>query len=733
MRRLAIAMLAVLLPRAVAAQTDGCDPGMLEIREVSVSGNDKFQSGLLENSIVTAPTSWMRRNLGIPLGPKRCLDSLDVQRDALRIRLYYRLHGYYKTAVTSQLEPDGTTGVKVRFTIKEGPPVIIDSLTVTGLDSVRDRDELLKLFKPFQHGIFSAVALSQVTDTVIERLHGSGYPYAEKPLQSTQVDSSSEHAIVSIQFFERIGDRTQLELPSHRARIGKILYDISPGGDSSEVSENTIRKMLSFQPGDIYDEGRLARSERDLYQLETYRRVTIQRLPADSQPSDTLITVRVTVAEGKMRTIRLGGGWATLDCLRFQTRYVDRNFAGSDAKRLVLLGRISRIALCTPSVRSDTLRDSLNYYASAQLRLPSLLGPRTTPSFTVYSERTSEFEAYLRSTPIGAAVELTRDLKPRGYTPFLPVTLTYRIEYGHTSAQPAVFCQLFNQCSPADIARLQENSLLQIIGGAIARNNADNILDPSTGDEERLALETGTTSIQTGGNTRFSRALGQVTYYKPIGRSVLAAGLQIGGVFEGFSFDGATSYVPPEERLYAGGPNSVRGYGQNLLGPLVYIVNGYEVVDSAGKQFFRTTDSTKVNQRSATGGNASIVANVEWRIRSPFLTDILQLAIFVDGGYVWNRPDQTIQPLRWTPGVGIRVRTPIGPIRVDFGYNGYAPTTGPAYFSTTDNQLLCVSPGNTFEQGVIPSNQSCPASYAPPPNTSFISKITFNFSIGQAF
>jgi hypothetical protein len=143
------------------------------------------------------------------------------------------------------------------------------------------------------------------------------------------------------------------------------------------------------------------------------------------------------------------------------------------------------------------------------------------------------------------------------------------------------------------------------------------------------------------------------------------------------------------------------------------------------------------------GGNSSIVANIEYRVRSPFLSRLLQWTLFYDGGEVWN--DTTggvrfvVRDLKWTPGVGLRAFSPVGPIRVDVGYDPYGRPGGPAYYNPPVGpdrkaNLYCVSPG------VAPANQlqgnnspPCPASYHPQPFSGFFQRLTLNLSIGQAF
>ena len=327
-----------------------------------------------------------------------------------------------------------------------------------------------------------------------------------------------------------------------------------------------MRRLLSFKVGDVFRSRDLARSERDLYQLETYSHVDVALAPDSAQPNDSSLTVRVQLNESKMISLGVGAGWATLDCIRTQARLADRNFLGG-ARRLELNGRLSHLALCPKDVRDDSISNRVNYYASGTIRLRGLIGPHTLPSFTLFSERTSEFRAYVRETVIGGAAEVSRDLQPRDVRPGLPLTLSYRLEYGRTTASPAVFCQLFNRCALADIERLQQNGTLHVFGASLVRDRSDQLLDPSNGNQLHFELRSGTTSLDTASGTRFSRVLAEGAVYKTVGASTFAARLQLAAILDGFTTNGATAYVPPEERLYAGGPNSVRGFSQNLLGP----------------------------------------------------------------------------------------------------------------------------------------------------------------------
>jgi len=97
---------------------------------------------------------------------------------------------------------------------------------------------------------------------------------------------------------------------------------------------------------------------------------------------------------------------------------------------------------------------------------------------------------------------------------------------------------------------------------------------------------------------------------------------------------------------------------------------------------------------------ALIVANFEARLRSPFYPELIQYTLFADAGDVWQR-DRAIggnqhkasslwlNALKWTPGIGVRVFTPVGPFQANVGYNPYAQPPGAIYFDASAAKTKC--------------------------------------------
>jgi len=126
-----------------------------------------------------------------------------------------------------------------------------------------------------------------------------------------------------------------------------------------------------------------------------------------------------------------------------------------------------------------------------------------------------------------------------------------------------------------------------------------------------------------------------------------------------------------------------------------------------------------------TGGNSAVVLNAELRFPSPIFAQRMRLGLFVDAGQVWERGEQlpVVRGLRVTPGLGLRFTTPLGPVRIDAAYNGYAAEPGPLYFqNNADNSLtLRLNPDSTV------------VTYQPVRPSSFWRRLVVQFALGQAF
>jgi outer membrane protein insertion porin family len=160
------------------------------------------------------------------------------------------------------------------------------------------------------------------------------------------------------------------------------------------------------------------------------------------------------------------------------------------------------------------------------------------------------------------------------------------------------------------------------------------------------------------GDKDFVKGTGMLAYYHTFFEKVvleLKGRAGLAGAFD------STPDVPIYERFFAGGANTIRGYKERRVGPRDPSTN------------------------EPVGGDSIIVGNIE--VTFPVYEKILKGAIFLDAGNVWPETSEFLGGggYRAGAGIGVRVKTPIGPVKVDWGYplvkNYDDSKTGEFYFS----------------------------------------------------
>ncbi len=759
-RRVALtAALLALAPGSLLAQAGDCEGDEQEVRSLEFRGNTVFRASELALRIVTSPSDFLARNLRI-LGSRWCLDSDELRLDVGRLRVFYRRHGYFNTTVDTVVTPftDGRGGVRVAFNIREGLPVIVDTLRISGLEGALVEIADTASLALHRGIVFDVTRLQGAIDSIKVRLRNNGHPRADVAASFSAVDTARRLVNVRLDV-----------LPGTKAWIHAIRVTDEPLPDAPRrIDDRTILRLLNVSKGDVYSERELIDAQRSLYQSDLFRHVEVRVLTdSASTRTDSLVTIEVIVAENYLRQVDTETGWAVLDCFKTRVQFIDKHFFGA-ARRLELSAQLSKIgygeptraangSLCAPAIRADTFSTRVNYYTGVTLRLPTLFGRRATPSFSVYSERRGEYQAFLRTTLVGGEASVTRDVARN-----LPLRLSYSLEYGRTEAQPALFCALFNRCDSESRALITDRDRpLAVASGHLERMRTDNPINPRAGTALRLDLRGAAKEIGSDREIQFLKGLSDASAYKAIGRSITLAARVRFGVVTGrtLSLSDPVGFVPPQERLYAGGAASVRGFQQNELGDLIYIAEDQPTRTEGSTPdtaYFDVSPNASIRRVVPVGGNSLMVANFEVRLRSAFYPELIQYTIFADAGDVWQRgrvvdsqvrrgSSLYLNALRWTPGVGVRVFTPVGPFQANVGYNPFARPAGAIYFDQAPNAqgfapLYCVSPGNRipavrgntgeFEQL---SGSTCPATFQPGQSRTFLSRLTITFSIGPDF
>jgi outer membrane protein insertion porin family/translocation and assembly module TamA len=668
-------------------------------------GNRGIDDYTLGVSIATTNSSmWVRTPLlsWMGFGQRRYFNEREFRRDVLRLKLLYSQAGY-PDAVIDTIVVRRPETVAVTFDITEGEPVRITDLAVSGTEGIVPPARLERRL-PLQEGEpFNRLLFGASTDTIRAALQDRGYPFVEVFRGFTQ-ETDARTATVSFDV-----------VPGARASYGAVRVT-----GAERVREGAVRRLLPMRRGRPYRRHDLLAAQRDLYATGAFDYVDVRL--ADSVPEgerDSIVGVEVTVREGRFHRLRAAPGFGSEDCFRVLTGFSAARVLGG-LRSFDVTARFSRIGSGDPfnwglqrnvcyGLREENEPDrlALNYNVSASLVEPALLGRSIGGAVSIFAERRSELLAYVRQ---GYGGEVSITVRPPWE---VPVTLSYELSRAKTTAPPAAICFYLNVCRADDITAYQQPRRSAILGLLAVRNRQNSLLDPSRGTLATAEVRWSSALLGSDSLSTFARLQGQFSSHHALGgRAVLswrvgAATLRSSAIGVGGD---ERFYVPPDQRLYAGGANTVRGFSQNELGPVVRVI---ETADSAGTLVPGDTIT------SAAGGTDYVVANVELRVPVPGLGGRLQAAFFVDAGQVFDRGDDVANDPgpRVTPGLGIRFLTGVGPIRLDVGYNAYAPRAGPLY-REEGNQLV-----------PDPLNPT----YGPPRPGGVLDRLRLHFSVGQAF
>ncbi|WP_372947882.1 outer membrane protein assembly factor [Mariniphaga sp.] len=405
-----------------------------------------------------------------------------------------------------------------------------------------------------------------------------------------------------------------------------IRYTVQPGpvsylgetqiSGNKNVSEEFIRKQLKYKEGDLYDKSLLDRTRQNLYSLQLFRVVSV--LPErEPQIQKSPIPVNIYIEEAPRITTRFGVGYGTED--KFRT-FLDLNYRG-------FLGGARRINLY--------LKHSALEPYSARLRWiqPRFLGFNSTISVNPFLIRNKE-PGYNTRT-FGVNIPLTYQFSP---------STTGKITYYLENVQQRI------EAGDSEFLNMESSKFLYNKSGILLSgvfNNSAPTFSPVNGFN--LSINYKINGHIFGSNFNYSRLWGDVRTYQDIGDFVLAFRFMAGGI----SSADSSKFIPVEDRFYSGGSNSIRGWNRSELGP-------------------------KRESGTPQGGKSIFESNFE--IRYPLVWR-LSLVAFFEAGNVWEKSwSYDFNNLAYAAGSGLRLETPIGPVRFDVGVPLWNEKRSPQFF-----------------------------------------------------
>lgn len=370
-----------------------------------------------------------------------------------------------------------------------------------------------------------------------------------------------------------------------------------------------ILNRLGLRPGQIYDRSALQAGERRLWFSGAFSEV---RTDLIEQEGDVL-DVAIEVEEGKARQIRGTLGYSQWEQLFVNLSYTDRNFLGT-LREFSIEGKYS----------------ALGYGGYIQLSDPMVFNSETKASLLGFYLR-QEMPAYDASF-LGFALGLSRQFSPPNLT-------GYKLQYIWRSVFDV---EVFGE--GAATVGDEFNYTVGMIAWGQTLDRRNDPLAPMSGFF--LDYQLGLASEALGGSLNFFQPEAQATYYLPLRQITperpfvpfLVFNHRVGWIAP---FAG-TDEIPTPERFFMGGPNSVRSFQLDGMGP-------------------RDADGDPI------GGELFWLLTGEFQmpIWGPFYG-----VTFVDAGNLALTPaDYDWDDTRVALGVGARLYTPIGAVRIDYGYN----------------------------------------------------------------
>jgi outer membrane protein assembly factor BamA len=725
-----------------------------EVKRLELNGVKSVDKDELRQSIYTTPTSCRSLLLALfckfsrwrAIEKRHYFDRQEFQRDVLRIRVFYYKRGFRETEVDTAVTRLNDKQVAVRFDVLEGPPTLVTDVSVASDTS---------LFRPRRLRRLTLLKIGQPLDLLKVDSMRVGFTNElwELGYGDALVDTSS--------IVDPVAHSAQVQVrlvPNHQTRVGQISIS-----GNEEISPKTVLNSLTFRPGDLYRRSTVLESQRNLYESNLFRLATIQ-VP---ETFDSVKAVNVLLREARLHEVRLSGGFNTIDYIQTEGRFTHYNLLGG-ARRLDLTATVGNLLANQLNgqgiFRQQTVDSTLTgnpddflqptWQTNIQFTQPSFLRrPRNSLSFGAFAQRRS-VPAVAIDRGYGGNITFTRSLGLRA-----PASLSYVFAETRVTANDAYFCVNFGVCDKPTIANLRTHQRLSPVSGRVLIDRTDQPLAPTRGYTATFEVEGA--SKATASDYTYNRLFGEGTHYMRFGqrRAVLASLLRFGFVRPYVGLNGDAT-LHPSKRFYAGGSQSVRGYGENQLGPrILTLPHGYLIyartasgglcdANSAEIRFCdpntardSTGDRPLVGDDKFTprplGGTSLVEASVEYRFPLPFIKN-LGGAVFIDGAAVGER---VFDPLSGgiatlkdlvkgtgaiTPGFGIRYYSPVGPIRVDLGIN---PSKAEDLAVVTERT---VNGQNTLVPLDIPRRYS-PTAGAGTAIGKILNRLTLHLSIGQAY
>jgi outer membrane protein assembly complex protein YaeT len=634
-----------------------------KIRKLEITGNHYFDDDTLRERMNVMPARWIRYRYGR-------YSAAYLERDLDSVRDLYRANGFrdVEVAATKIDDYQGKEGeIAIFIEIKEGPQWYISKLAVNGVGA-DDLKYLLSVLHSTEGQPYSDLNIASDRDTILEYFYNNGYAQAKVEFTSTP---AAEPDHMDLEFMVTAGPR-------------EYVRDVLVSG-LQRTRPDLVRARINLKPGDPLSLNRITGSQRRLYDLGIFARVSaaIQN-PDGNEPTKYVL---YTLEEAKRHSIniglgaeigRIGGGTTSLTSPAGAAGFSPRFIFGISRLNFFGLGH----TLSLQTVLSTLQQRALLTYLAPQFQG----NPDLNLQFSLLFDISHDVRTFSARREEGS-VQLGQKLSRAN-------TMQYRYTFRKVNiiGTPLI--------SPELIPLLSQPVRVGFLSTTFIQDRRDDPLDAHRGIYSTIDLQLAAKPF--GSQTSYGRILAKNSTYYPLTQSLVLARTTTFGVIKRL---GGLPEIPLPERFFAGGSLSNRAFPDFQAGPRD-LVTGFPI-----------------------GGNALFNNSLE--LRFPLIGDNLGAVLFNDFGNVYSTlgdisfrfRQHDLQDFNYAVhafGIGFRYRTPIGPVRADFSLSPNSPRFVGCQ-GNVDQLLYCGVPNPP------------PGITAPPIVTQRINIFQFHISIGQAF
>ncbi|NQT22841.1 MAG: outer membrane protein assembly factor BamA [Candidatus Omnitrophica bacterium] len=403
----------------------------------------------------------------------------------------------------------------------------------------------------------------------------------------------------------------------YRINAGDVVYvgmiDIKGNTKTKDV---VIRRELRIYPGERFDGDKIKRSKERLYNLGFFEDVYFD---TQGTSDEDVRNLTISVKETKTGEFAFGGGYSSVDEFLGFVQITQKNFDLLNFPYFTGDGQFLSVRANLGTIRMDF---DLSWTEPWIFDYPLSFG------FDAYHR------THARQSQVGYGYQETRtggDLRlGKEFGEYLASDIMYKLENVNITDLPDDATQ--------DLVEERGDNWISIATLGIKYDTRDNIFSPRKGFLTQLVLENAGGPV--GFDKDFWKAFFLVSYYYTFFDKFVLELKGRTGVADAYW---NTDNVPIYERFYAGGAYTIRGYRERRVGP------------------------RDPGSNAPIGGESMGVGNAE--VTFPIYEKIIKGAVFYDIGSVWRRwEDYFTGDFKSGVGAGVRVKTPIGPLKLDCGY-----------------------------------------------------------------